>query len=495
MEKTITNKIKSLVDIYQYTPQAKPAHKEEWRKSIEELKRSLDSNSVKDSKWLIKDNEVGSIGQGWLSKDEIANLSRNKKAFTEFLNIWLGFSKETLNTEIKKDSFDEAFKKEEDFQNRHPALLHRIAYALFPDKFCNTLTDGSLNDLLELLSIKEEFDNQYGKGASWYAKSYYLRGFLNELKADIGDYSWHLYDWLKNRHDLKDAFTNGNKAIILYGVPGTGKTYMAQNTIKALIHEEHPEMKTEDIEHSKYYNVVQFHPNYTYEDFIGGISPVLDKAAHNISYEYRDGVFSEICKKALEDKNKNFYLLIDEINRADLSAVFGELLYALEYRDKPIHSGNSEETFIVPSNVCIIGTMNNLDKSLVNFDLALRRRFRFKKLEVNLNSLYDILPAIYTPEAIERYITICSQLNSALAKGLKLDAEYQIGQAYFGKIKEFESVKDKKISTISKRALQKVWEFYIEPLITEEYLGVQAIYTEVQKTLTQEKNKFIDQAE
>ena len=67
MEKTITNKIKSLVDIYQYTPQAKPAHKEEWRKSIEELKRSLDSNSVKDSKWLIKDNEVGSIGQGWLS--------------------------------------------------------------------------------------------------------------------------------------------------------------------------------------------------------------------------------------------------------------------------------------------------------------------------------------------------------------------------------------------------------------------------------------------
>ena len=139
--------------------------------------------------------------------------------------------------------------------------------------------------------------------------------------------------------------------------------------------------------------------------------------------------------------------------------------------------------------------MNNLDKSLVNFDLALRRRFRFKKLEVNLNSLYDILPAIYTPEAIERYITICSQLNSALAKGLKLDAEYQIGQAYFGKIKEFESVKDKKISTISKRALQKVWEFYIEPLITEEYLGVQAIYTEVQKTLTQEKNKFIDQAE
>ena len=98
MEKTITNKIKSLVDIYQYTPQAKPSHKEEWRKSIEELKRSLDSNSVKDSKWLIKDNEVGSIGQGWLSKDEIANLSRNKKAFTEFLNIWLGFSKETLNT-------------------------------------------------------------------------------------------------------------------------------------------------------------------------------------------------------------------------------------------------------------------------------------------------------------------------------------------------------------------------------------------------------------
>lgn len=495
MANVIIDKIKTLVDIYQYTPQAKPAHKEEWRKNIEELKNDLNGGSFKDSKWLAKGNEVGSIGQGWLSKDEIANLSTNNKAFTEFLNTWLGFSEDTLYAEIKKDSFDEIFKKEENFQNGHPALLHRIAYALFPDKFCNTLTDGSLNELLELLSIKDEFDNLYGKDSSWYVKSYYLRDFLNEIKADIGDYSWHLYDWLKNMHNLKDAFTNGNKAIILYGVPGTGKTYMAQNTIKMLIHEEHPEMKTEDIEQSMYYNVVQFHPNYTYEDFIGGISPVLDNAAHSISYEYRVGVFSEICKNAREDMTKNYYLLIDEINRADLSAVFGELLYALEYRDKPIHLGNSKEKFIVPSNVCIIGTMNNLDKSLVNFDLALRRRFRFKKLGINLNSLYDMLSDRYTPDAIEKYIAACSRLNSSLAKGLKLDAEYQIGQAYFGKVKEFEPAKGQKLSAISKRALLKVWEFYIEPLIIEEYLGTPAFSPETQKALKNIKEEFIKHLE
>lgn len=495
MEKVIIDKIKSLVDIYKYTPQAKPAHKAEWRKSIQELKKSLDDNSFKDSIWLGKSNEVGSIGQGWLSKEEIVNLSKHNKTFTEFLNKWLKFSEETIGNSIKEFPSEDVFKKEEGFQNEHPALLHRIAYALFPNKFCNTLTDGSLNELLELLPINKIFDNQYRKAASWYEKSFHLRSILNETEPGIGDYSWHLYDWLKNMHDLKDAFTNSNKAIILYGVPGTGKTYMAQNTIKALIHEEHQEMNTEEIEDSKYYNVVQFHPNYTYEDFIGGISPVLDEKANNVSYEYKKGIFSQICENARKERDKSFYLLIDEINRADLSAVFGELLYALEYRDKPIHLGNSKEKFIVPSNVCIIGTMNNLDKSLVNFDLALRRRFRFKKLGVNLNSLYDMLADKYTPEAIEKYIAACSQLNSSLAKGLKLDAEYQIGQAYFGKVKEFESEKGQKLSALSKRALQKVWEFYIEPLITEEYLGTQALSTETQKALKNVQEEFIKQIE
>ena len=88
------------------------------------------------------------------------------------------------------------------------------------------------------------------------------------------------------------------------------------------------------------------------------------------------------CDEASKDENvsKKFIIVIDEINRADLSSVFGELMYALEYRDEPISIPNFKELFVIPSNVYIIGTMNSIDKSLVTFDLALRRRFGFIKI-------------------------------------------------------------------------------------------------------------------
>lgn len=215
-----------------------------------------------------------------------------------------------------------------------------------------------------------------------------------------------------------------HKQIILYGVPGTGKTHSAKELIKKWINEKFQDnqekKKQDDLEKWRFgwfvnegekkkkredkYNkeiqkdvvweIMQFHPNTTYQDFIGGIVPKIDN--ETLLYELRDGKFKEFCEYAnkTENRKKPFVFIIDEINRANLSEVLGELLYALEYRDEEITIPNFDEPFVIPSNVYIIGTMNNVDKSLSTFDLALRRRFGFYEVGVDCNAIKDIVKKI-----------------------------------------------------------------------------------------------------
>ncbi|MFP4332827.1 MAG: McrB family protein, partial [Campylobacterales bacterium] len=200
--------------------------------------------------------------------------------------------------------------------------------------------------------------------------------------------------------NISDLLTTGNRAVILWGPPGTGKTYESEAVVKELLEVSDDEEFEERYLFSKgdmsrndkgYYEIVQFHSNYTYQDFIGGISPKLD-GDNNIGYELREGVFKRFCDEASKKENeqKKFIFIIDEINRAELSAVFGELLYALEYRGKSINLPHFGE-FTIPKNLYIIGTMNNVDKSLVTFDLALRRRFGFFKLMPKLEVMQEVL--------------------------------------------------------------------------------------------------------
>ena len=183
--------------------------------------------------------------------------------------------------------------------------------------------------------------------------------------------------------------------------------------------------------------------------------------------------------------------IIDEINRADLSAVFGELLYALEYRGRSISIPNFSEKFVIPENVYIIGTMNNVDKSLVTFDLALRRRFGFYKVMPNMDVLKTMLASCDIEEnCLEQYIIKCKNLNQALISELNLNENYQIGHAYFGKIKSFLPAANGSLITITPFEMEQLWSYHIEPLL-EEYLGGRTEDSETQEAFSKCKNDFI----
>ena len=190
----------------------------------------------------------------------------------------------------------------------------------------------------------------------------------------------------KAMNDLKELL-EFKKQIILQGPPGTGKTYTAKDLAEYIVFDTVTTDKKEQaiyIADSEQIDLIQFHPAYTYEDFIRGIvtEPVGDK----INYVSKDKLFFEMVDKATKNPEQPYVLIIDEINRANLSSVLGELIYALEYRNEAFKTmyankeGNYEIT--IPDNLYIIGTMNTADRSVGHLDYALRRRFAF----------YDVLP-------------------------------------------------------------------------------------------------------
>lgn len=296
-------------------------------------------------------------------------------------------------------------------------------------------------------------------------------------------------------NSLKNIWQGGldfeSKNMILHGAPGTGKTYMTEETIKA----------RKIIEGNSEYELVQFHPSYGYEDFIEGIKPVGLTENGQMKFELKNGIFKQMCidafKNLIESQNdktklKTFYFIADEINRAELSRVFGELLLCLE-DDKRLRivDGKVEGTkiktqnsnlwknehivvkvnedneldengkgyFGVPENIYFIGTMNDIDRSVDSFDMALRRRFVWKQYRCD----YEAIENKYKEEKdLEAYITACKNLNNHITtennNGFNLSDSYELGQAYFMKPKN-----------LTKKELDRVWLEHISPIL-KEYL-------------------------
>ena len=192
-----------------------------------------------------------------------------------------------------------------------------------------------------------------------------------------------------------------NKQVILYGPPGTSKTYSATIIAARFLAGSDRWDEEKQLEENSYklakrllndnnikarYKIVQFHPSYSYEDFVRGITVKPDKENNGITYVTEPKIFEEFCKQARKDEKKRYVLIIDEINRAPLASVLGELIYGLEYRGSSIatpYAIDEKYDFSIPDNLYIIGTMNTADRSIGSIDYAVRRRFAFVQVKSN----------------------------------------------------------------------------------------------------------------
>ena len=223
--------------------------------------------------------------------------------------------------------------------------------------------------------------------------------------------------------------------VVLYGPPGTGKTYVAEKLARHLVGGGHG-----------FFELIQFHPEVAYEDFIQGIRPQANSEG-GLSYPLLPGRFLQFCEKAnLTDDI--CVLIIDEINRANLARVFGELMYLLEYRDRSIFLAAGKK-FKIPKNVRIIGTMNTADRSIALVDHALRRRFAFLALYPNFSILKKYHQFAQSGFETGKLIDVLEELNKEIQ-----DQHYKIGTSYFLR----EDLADQ---------IEDIWQMEIEPYLEE----------------------------
>ncbi len=318
-----------------------------------------------------------------------------------------------------------------------------------------------------------------------------------------------------------------NKQLIMNGAPGTGKTYSARNEIanKLFGIEGASDPDKEKIKNIQM-DMVQFHPSYDYTDFIEGIRPNL--SGQNVGYTLKNGSFKRFCRRAgvieriiaagkkvnansintfLEgededikkfweeyiETNQNdieieklplFLFIIDEINRAEISKVLGEIMFCLDsdYRgpkgkiatqyaslatEKTFFIDKNNDRFFIPSNVYVIGTMNDIDRSVEVFDFALRRRFAWHEITAD-----DVMDKVLKSMGIDQklgqnyndYLSRIKELNEMIVNKLKLNRHYHLGPSYFAKIELY-------MNGNYQSAREEVWNNHISQILNEYVKG------------------------
>ena len=241
------------------------------------------------------------------------------------------------------------------------------------------------------------------------------------------------------------------KQIILYGPPGTGKSYVAQELAKWITGLAQPSADRVEM--------VQFHPAYSYEDFIEGIRPESKPTGDGrfmVDYPPRPGVFRRFCKIAQANPDQPHVFIIDEINRGNIPRIFGELMLLLEYRERDVPLPYSGGRFRIPPNVYLIGTMNTADRSIALVDFALRRRFHFFHFRAD-------------PDLLERWlaqhplpIPYLANLYRRLSQEAIDDPDYAVGVSYFMD------------PDLTEAKLARIWQYSILPYLAEYYVEQRA---------------------
>ena len=307
-------------------------------------------------------------------------------------------------------------------------------YSDFVEKLNNIFDDDTSEDV-------EEVEKSYS--------SYTKEDFLSDVFMSEEEYE-----------RLKSVLTF-KKNIILQGAPGVGKTYTAKRLAYSLMGEK-------DIERVK---MVQFHQSYSYEDFIMGFRP------SDNGFELRKGAFYNFCKKAEPDTSNDYFFIIDEINRGNLSKIFGELFMLIENdkRGASLQLVYSDEKFSIPENLYIIGMMNTADRSLAMLDYALRRRFAFFELQPGFDTDgFKTYQSIINNRKLDNLIACVKNLNYAIVTDESLGEGFCIGHSYFCNLTP-ESVNDQVISNIV--------EYELIPLLKEYWFDEQTLVREWSESL------------
>lgn len=398
------------------------------------------------------------------------------------------------------------------------SVIYRFLRPFFPDVLSSPDAPNRLDQRIGIIQSKLGITISGNSNIEKHQNLMNSVTSIDKIKKQI--FFWEIYNMLENNLNLK-------KAIVYYGAPGTGKTYTAKNVATQFIDQHRMKIgKNNDL--NKYQiKTVQFHPSYSYEDFMEGIRP-----SSNGNLSLFNGTFKEFCRQVGQKeidlykktdflKNENFkekdynfstiqvselteeqrnilkissdfskgitieeaiepaFFIIDEINRAELSRVFGELMYSLEYRgyngkiktqyaylnkeeqaESVYFWENKEDWFFIPQNVYIIGTMNNIDRSVDSFDFALRRRFMWEEIQPNFGFVRAILTANWKDDLANAF----EALNLQIGNEELLGKDYRIGHSYALAVKpiqhRFETAREVK---------EFLWNDFIKPLL-EEYL-------------------------
>lgn len=465
-------------------------------KSFDNYKKYRNTiSSLKNRVFSLEEWRV--VGEKWNQISEIIEIQDPNKNPIDLYEKLTGETSKPDDCLCLFNGFEEKKTNGKRF-SKPRAEIYRLLAAYNLDKFCPIVNEDNLNEFICLLqeqgyieSIKYNNENEVSpQKLHWCIKSALLRSYFKIVLGDnYKDVTpWGIYKQLKDT-EVKDILIN-NKNLILTGAPGTGKTFMAKKIAEEITGGG-----------DSHIGFAQFHPSYDYTDFVEGLRP--DQSNF---FERVDGVFKSFCKCAylglpvkaslneiintkekcveykLEGCQDPYVFIIDEINRGEISKIFGELFFSIdpEYRDdvnpqkiqtqyqNQIKDQNDlfKDGFFVPKNVYVIGTMNDIDRSVESMDFAFRRRFAFYEVKATGDMLDSLKIGV---ETIGKLKATMNALNEAVVESGLTEA-YQIGAAYFKKIEKFYNSTEYKVREFN-QAMEKLWNYHLKGTLYEYYRG------------------------
>lgn len=467
---------KGLDDYYSESNITCDYHKKNCKK-LSSLKNRIFANF----EWDILSKVWDSIKDNFCIKD-CDTLSIAQEKYKKVIDI---FTKEKWKEHKGEKRFSRPF-----------ADINRIFVGVNRGELCTIVDDSAVKSLIKLLneagyiSYDKEILTLSQEKGGWLVRSALICRLFKRIWEEIKDetkgvnewetFPWNCLQFLSNKQIIELLENNHN--IILTGAPGTGKTFSAQQIAEYFAGKEHVKK-------------IQFHPSYDYTDFVEGMRPIESN-----SFARADGSFKRFCKCAIlglsvdvssnelakrerifnetdEPSKTPYVFIIDEINRGEVSKIFGEVFFCIEES----HRGKEEtmdtqyqnlvpeddlffKGFYVPENVYIIGTMNDIDRSVENMDFAFRRRFAFIEINASSNMLNYI--NIDDSKVIEDLKKQMDALNNKIiAPQYGLSTAYQIGGAYFLKFEKYYSAYNNDL----KKAYKTLWDNHLKGTLFEYF--------------------------